>query len=157
MAQPQQRRGRSKQDYRTPVEFLIATKAFLGIEDFDWDLAADDENAVTDHYYSVEEDALTRPWRLGDGWNWLNPPFALIRPWVERAYLQMLTARAQTCLLVPAGVGSNWFSEFAHQKCLVVFLNGRITFVGCPDPYPKDLMLLLYSPYQKPSYEVWRW
>lgn len=103
MAQPQQRRGRSKQDYRTPVEFLIATKAFLGIEDFDWDLAADDENAVTDHYYSVEEDALTRPWRLGDGWNWLNPPFAFLRPWVERAYLQMLTARAQTSACAGGG------------------------------------------------------
>jgi len=156
-AQHRQKRGRSKQDYCTPEGFLTATKGFLGIEDFDIDLAASDENAVTGLYYTKEDDSLTRPWKRGDGWNWLNPEFAYIRPWVERARQQRDEERAQTCMLVPAGVGSNWFSEFAHQQACVVFLNGRITFVGCPDPYPKDLMLLLYSPYQQPGYEVWRW
>jgi phage N-6-adenine-methyltransferase len=155
MPEPKHKRGRSIQDYRTPQDFLTSAKAFLGVVDFDIDLAADDENAVTGLYYTREDDALTRPWNRGNGWNWLNPPFANIRPWVERAYAH--SKAAQTCMLLPAGVGSNWFSAFAHQKAFVVFLNGRITFEGCPDPYPKDLMLLLYSPYQQPEYEVWRW
>lgn len=159
MPAPAQKPGRSKQDYCTPKPFLQAAREFLDITEFEADLAASHENAVVNPYYTEEQSALDpdNPWRLGDGWNWCNPPFGHISPWVEKAYLQCLTARAQTCMLLPAGVGSNWFREFVHHKCLVLFLNGRITFEGCEDPYPKDLMLLLYSPYVGPGYDFWRW
>lgn len=165
MAVSQHRGKRGFQSYGTPPEFLAAARGFLGVDEWDCDLAADDSNHVCPHYFTEETDAFTQNWRQGDGWNWLNPPFAKIGPWVEKAFYSMLQARAQTCLLLPAGVGSNWFGAWCHEKCVTVFLNGRITFLGTPpnpntgkpDPYPKDLMMLLYSPYLTPEYQWWRW
>ena len=40
MVEPKHNRGKSKQDYRTPPEFLTATKTLLGITYFQADLAA---------------------------------------------------------------------------------------------------------------------
>jgi hypothetical protein len=36
MSMPEQKPGRSKQDYSTPVEFLDAVKRRFGIEVWDW-------------------------------------------------------------------------------------------------------------------------
>lgn len=151
-------RGESRQDVRTPTVLIQKVLDLLGVETFDCDLAASDDNAVCEHYYTEAQNSLVQPWRCGDGWNWCNPPYHHVLPWVERAHLQLLTARAQSCLLIPASVGSNWFSEHVHQHASVIFLNGRVTFVGHTQPFPKDLMLCLYSPYyKKPGYDVWRW
>jgi hypothetical protein len=75
-------------------------------------------------------------------------------------------------MLIPAGVGSNWWRDYVHNKAMVLLLNGRITFGGCPpnpktgkvDAYPKDCALLLYSPENKfyidhgdAAYDVWSW
>ena len=156
---PQQRPGRSKQDYQTPPEFLDAVRRRLQIGDFAIDLAATKENTVCEDYYTVTDNALVQPWvRIGLGsWGWCNPPFANLRPWVEKAYRETADHYASTAMLVPAGVGSNWWRDFVHQKCLVLLLNGRITFVGESTCYPKDCCLLLYSPKSTPSYEVWTW
>ena len=48
-------------------------------------------------------------------------------------------------MLVPAGVGSNWWKAWVHHKAYVFLLNGRITFVGQPTCYPKDCCLLYYT------------
>lgn len=166
---PKQKPGKSKQDYVTPWVFINAVKQLLAIEEFDIDLSASAENTrVPGCYYTKQDNALVQPWKIGDGWNWLNPEFSLIGPWVGRAFDQAVTSHARTAVLVPAGVGSNWWRDFVHEKADVHFLNGRITFDGCPpnpktgkvDPYPKDCALLLYShdAYAvRGSYNVWTW
>jgi phage N-6-adenine-methyltransferase len=160
VTEPQQKPGRSRQDYSTPPEFLEAVRKRLNIEDFDCDLAASFENAVTPRHYTRHEDALVQPWTIGRGWNWLNPPFSGIGPWVKKAWGQSTLFGVSTAVLIPAAVGSNWWREWVHQKAVVLFLNPRLTFVGCKDPYPKDCALLLYSPapyYAAKQYEVWTW
>lgn len=155
-ALPKQKPGRSKQDYQTPSAFLAAVKHRLSIVTFDIDLAASGQNTAARRYYSEAQNALVQPWKVGLGWNWLNPPFANIGPWAERAWLQSQEG-AQTAMLVPAGVGANWFRDFVHGKAQVLLLNGRITFVGETMPYPKDCCLLLYGPHVTPVYTVWTW
>lgn len=159
MPMPRQRPCRSKQDYQTPRVFLDAVRGRLGIQDFWVDLAASPENAVCPHYYTEEDDSLSDAcdW-IGDGetWAWLNPEFAHIRPWVKKAWVSSLCG-GQVAVLVPAGVGANWWRDWVHQKARVLFLNGRLTFVGQTAPYPKDCVLLLYGPDVEPSYEVWQW
>lgn len=160
MSEPRQRRGRSKQNYQTPPEFLTAVKQRFGIRQFDIDLAAEPHNAACEHFYTEEDDALVQPWRVGNGWNWLNPPYADIRPWVHRAHQEMVREQASTLMLLPAGVGSNWFRDWAHEKAQVIFLNGRLTFVGCDTCYPKDCLLLVYQPAPtgiSRGYEIWTW
>lgn len=154
---PRQKPGRSKQDYATPPAFLQAVKHRLDIRAFDCDLAASADNAVAPRFYTAAQNSLKQPWRVGPGWNFLNPPFARIEPWVERAWNQAIRADARTAVLVPAGVGSNWWRDFVHAKAHVLLLNGRITFVGETMPYVKDCCLLLYGPKIVPRYSVWTW
>jgi len=161
---PTQKPGRSKQNYRTPPAFLAAVRRRLGIEVFSVDLAADNENAVAPFYFSEQDNALVQSWRV-DGWAWCNPPFAHIAPWVERAYRESRSSYdkegayafgGHVAMLLPAGVGANWWRDWVDQKCRVLLLNGRISFDG-KAPYPKDCVLLLYGPYVEPGYEVWTW
>jgi phage N-6-adenine-methyltransferase len=154
---PAQRHGTSKQDVRTPKAFLDAVKLRLGIDAFTVDLAASKSNTVAKQFYSERSNALVQPWNLSDGgFNWLNPPYTDIRPWVQKAYEESRLG-ARTALLLPAGVGSNWWRDWCHPKARILLLNGRITFVGHKQPYPKDCALLLYEPNVISAYETWTW
>lgn len=156
MPMPTQKPGRSFQAYRTPVDFLTAVRHRLGIVDFDIDLAADEDNAVCDLYYDVECDGLKQPWKVGDGWNWLNPEFGDIEPWVERAFCQLITEGARTAVLVPSSTGSLWWAAWVHHCCQILLLRPRLSFDG-RHPYPKDCSLLLYAPDAPRDYDLWDW
>ena len=176
MSMPIQKPHRSRQNYQTPKELLTAVKLRLGIDHFSVDLAASSVNTVAPRFYSKRTNALVQPWALG-GWNFLNPEFADITPWVKKAELEMMNG-AHTVMLVPAGVGANWWRDFVHDKVRVLFLNGRLCFIAgwwkTIDPatlkagktpafyataplYPKDCAVLLYSEKFTPGYEVWTW
>lgn len=195
---PAQQPATSKQDYRTEIELLTAVKRRLGINEFDCDLAADADNTVADVYYDRETNALAagNSWKQGNGWNWLNPEFGMIEPFVKKAWQESTAPQqegggvcnyngAKTVVLVPAGVGANWWRDYVHNKANVVFLNGRLCFI--PDwetqlfglgeafdkhtgedlvgqrkfptkpLYPKDCALLWYHPHTIGSYDVWTW
>jgi phage N-6-adenine-methyltransferase len=159
---PKQKPGRSKQDYQTPPEFLSAVKNRLCIAEFDIDLAATRANAVCSYYYSLEEgrDSLgENSWQVPEpesGWAWLNPPYTNIAPWVEKAAREAQQG-AQVAVLVPSSVGANWWRDWVEAYAYQSHLNGRITFVGAEDPYPKDCSLLLYTPWQFMGHEIWHW
>lgn len=157
MAGASYNRGNSKQNYGTPPELLQAIKHRLHIDNFELDVAADSENAVALEYFDEAFNAL-RPgvnWNK-EGWTWCNPPYANIEPWVIKAY-QETSKGAQTVMLIPASVGSNWWKEWVNPYAYIVYLNGRITFVGAKDPYPKDCALLFYTPWGFKGSEVWNW
>lgn len=163
MTQPEQKPGRSKQNYGTPKNFLDAVKQRLCITEFAFDFAADSQNAKADRYWGEAEDSLGYSggeWRIlcGSGWGWLNPPFSDIAPWALRC-LEMKAGGGSIAFLVPAGVGANWFRDYVDGQALVLLLNGRLAFM--PDKptwlYPKDCILCLYSPNIEPGYEVWNW
>lgn len=155
MSMPKQKPGKSKQDYGTPKGFLEAVKQKLHIEDFYIDLAASPENAVTRLFFSLpDEDALDLSW-VYPGWCWLNPPFADIYPWVEKAYVESLGG-AHVAMLVPLSM-AEWWVDYVDGAAYVLMLHGRLTFVGETKPYPKDCALLLYGPEGYNGYEVWSW
>ena len=165
MSMPQQKPGQSKQDYQTPPKFIQAVKRLLGIEEFRRDLAASEGNAYALDFYTKEENAFTQPWYTGSReWNWCNPPFASIEPWVLKAFFEtqkpFLQDCGQTAMLVPSSTGSLWWGKWVHGQCRVVHLSPRLTFVGEVHPYPKDLSLLLYAPTSPlwiPGVTLWRW
>lgn len=146
MPEPRHNKGKSKQDYETPDDFIAAVKRRYSIEEFDCDLAASAENTKAPCYHDIDSNSLIQNWKIGDGWNWLNPPFADIRPWVEKAYAEWIIHGAMTLVLLPAGVGSNWFRDFVYEKATLILLNNRIHFVGAEFTYPKDLILVEYGP-----------
>lgn len=155
---PRQKPGKSKQDYQTPKEFIQAVKNRLCIADFDIDLAASADNRVCEQYYGIEQDSLSDacPWRVGNGWSWLNPPYSHIEPWVEKAAKESWNG-AHIAMLVPASVGANWWRRWVEPWAYQSYLNGRLTFPPETKPYPKDLALLLYMPWGFTGHEIWNW
>jgi phage N-6-adenine-methyltransferase len=155
---PTQKPGRSKQNYVTPVELLNRVQERLCIEQFTFDLAADADNAVCPTFYTEEDNALSADvsWYNGPGWAWCNPPYANIAPWVEKAAKEA-DRGTQIIMLVPASVGSNWWSDWVLPYAYITHLNGRIKFVECKDYYPKDCSLLLYTPYRFTGSDTWAW
>lgn len=153
-------KGRSKQDYATPAEFLMAVQDRFGR--IYWDLAAHAENRVTDadRYYGPGskhgEDSLAQDWSLLRlGVLWLNPPFAHIAPWAAKC-AKHRHDRTFTCMLVPASVGTNWYAEHVHGKALELYLRPRIKFVGEPIGYPKDLALFVFG-FGLSGAQPWDW
>jgi phage N-6-adenine-methyltransferase len=182
---PAQKPGSSKQDYQTEARLLVAVKHKLQIPGFSLDAAADPTNAVADLYYTVEENGLLTPWNpLDPQWEvpiggvvWCNMPFEKIEPWVEKAWAEAQLG-TRSALLVPAGVGSDWWGDWVHGKAQVWLLNGRLCFIpdwattidpatlkdgktpACytqPPLYPKDCCVLIYGPEVTPGYEFWYW
>jgi phage N-6-adenine-methyltransferase len=157
---PIQKPGRSKQDYQTPAVLIKAVLKRLAVDRFAIDLAADATNAQAAYWWDEEKDSLKQCWRGMNGWCWLNPPFAQINPWVKKAWEESraeVVCPAKIAMLVPAGVGANWWRNWVDGKAHVLFLNGRLTFTGETAPYPKDCALLLYTSYITGGYEVWDW
>jgi phage N-6-adenine-methyltransferase len=147
--------SKSKQDYGTPFSFLSAVQTRLHIDDFSWDLAADDDNTVCGGYYDIADNSLIQDWHKIDGWLWLNPPFADIYPWARKCYEESQMG-AHIALLVPLSI-AEWWTDYVDQKGYALLLHGRLTFVGETKPYPKDCALVLYGPEGMKGYEVWDW
>ena len=145
-------RHKSRQDIQTPPDFLRAVRSRYMV-DFKLDAAASATNAVAESFYTEEQNGLTNPWA---SWTWCNPPYSDVEPWVKKAYSERKLGIG-SFLLLPASVGSNWWKFWVHGKAHAILLNGRITFIGQKDPYPKDLAMLIYCPQIRGGYDVWSW
>lgn len=156
---PVQKPGKSKQDYKTPLEFIRAIEDRFH-EELAWDLAADESNWICENYISPEQDSFTIDWHKlidpstgGGGLLWLNPPFGKIAPWAEKCWRESKLG-ARIMLLTPASVGANWFS-FIFGHAYVMYLNPRLSFDGIAS-FPKDLMLSYFCHGIQGS-EIWEW
>lgn len=146
--------GPSRQDYQTPPNFIEAVvKRFgpLGV-----DLAGSHANAQAPLVITPEHDSLSLDWAEFDRTRWLNPPFAHIKPWVARCAALEWDPHP-TLLLVPASVGSEWWAQYVDMRAAVRFCRPRLTFVGCDQPYPRDIALCCYGGAFDAKYECWRW
>lgn len=171
---PAQNRHTSEQSVGTPREFISAACRKIRIPGFSFDLAADAGNTVvgaSDHgngkrYFDLADNALKQDWThpLGPGprymhsteWNWLNPPFAQIGPWAEKC-LEESQRGVHIAMLVPSSTGTNWYNDYVHGYAYCLWLRGRIRFIGHTDQYPKDLMLVLYTPIGFNGGDIWDW
>lgn len=149
--------GDGFQAWQTPPEFLDAVKRRLRINNFRIDLAASHSNKVCDNWYDEATNALAphNEWRL-NGWAWLNPPYAIITPWVAKCTTESKAGACIACL-VPASTGANWWRDYVVNDAHILFLNGRLKFVGATNYYPRDLALLLYTPFIRNGSAIWDW
>jgi phage N-6-adenine-methyltransferase len=153
----------SKQNYGTPWDFVLRVQKAWGIPHFDYDLAADGQNAKGTVWIDKERDSLAQDWSRLRGKLWLNPPYADIAPWVEKCYRSTREPGRNIFVLIPASVGSNWYRDWVHTKCDVYFLNPRLKFDGATSLYPRDLMLCVYGGMDEDEVKdmhppsVWNW
>ncbi len=154
---PEQKPGRSKQDYSTPRPFLDAVERRFG--PIRIDLAAHERNHVVPAYFgkgsALGEDSFAQDWAKHAGVLWLNPEFDNIDPWAAKCREDGRRG-ARPLLLVPASIGSNWFVRQVHHHALVLAIRPRLSFDGV-NPYPKDLILAAYGPWIAPGFTTWNW
>lgn len=159
MAPPKQKPGKSEQSVATPWEFIQALERRFG--KLTIDLAANSENAKTTHYIGDGIDSLAAEWKIASDpiRAWLNPPFARIEPWVAKCEFQrsLLDEGDAIFLLVPASVGANWYWNHVARPADVYALSPRMTFIGHEDPYPKDLILAVYTKHSGDVFKRWEW
>lgn len=156
MAMPAQKPHRSEQDVRTPPEFLVEVQERFGF--IMWDLAATAENTVAAWHFGpggMSEDSLTAEWPRS-GLLWLNPPYGNIAPWAKKC-AQACELGSRIAMLVPASVGANWFNAWVRPYAYVFEITPRLTFVGHSHPYPKDLILAVYTPEGFVGRDSWHW
>ncbi len=158
---PTQKPGKSKQDYETPRDFMHAIRGRFGA--VDWDLAASLKNSKADraaNHFNEKQNSLERSWcDLGE-LRFLNPPFGHITPWAKKCAEYEHEPRERTLFLVPASVGSDWYSNWVHPYAYVLALSPRISFDGVAG-FPKDLILAVYSKRCQgqgtKGFDLWRW
>lgn len=152
---PSVRRGKSKQDYGTPWEFISAVERRF--EPLVVDLACTRENSKAPNGLCYpDQDAFAVDWSELGGGLWCNPPFADIEPWAEKMANECEHRESFAFLLVPASIGTDWFAKHVAGRAYVLGLSPRLTFEGCEDPYPKDLMLAVYG-FGLHGFDTWRW
>jgi phage N-6-adenine-methyltransferase len=164
--QPEQKPHRSKQNYRTPSDFFGAANELFG--PFELDLAAVDGTLCRNWLgpgSELAEDSLSVSWiervnfltagRPAPVVCWLNPPFADIRPWARKC-AQEASRDRRIVMLTPSSLGAEWYCDAVQGHALTLVVRPRITFVGCDDPYPKDLAIHLFG-FRMVGIGTWRW
>ena len=147
----------SRQDVPTPRDLLDAIEKRFGV--IGWDLAATRENAVCTDYFGPDNrfpnyrDSLNPdlPWDfLCHGRKFLNPPFATIRPWVDKASQTVIVSKpCGPLVLLPAAVCTDWFNTYVRNFAKVYELFPR------PFKEIRDCILADYA--DKPGRELWVW
>ena len=101
---------------------------------FTTDVAANNKNHLCDHYFTIEDNALTKQW--GDV-NWANVPYSNIRPWVDKAIEQARCGKT-TVMLVPADTSVAWFRKAFNECTRCEFISGRISFINAETGKPQS-------------------
>ena len=137
-----------KHDWETPQALFDALNEEF---EFGLDAAASDHNAKCEHYFTDEDDALTKDWS-GYGAAWCNPPYGRkIGRWIEKCAIE--GKRTVVVALIFARTDTRWFHKWiAPHAYEVRFIKGRLRFsrggqVG--DSAPAPSMVVIWHPQQK--------
>lgn len=127
-----QRRGAlvDVDDRRTPLDLLAECATLAGVDGWDLDVAASDENAKAFAFYDVEADGLMSPWW---GRVWCNPPYSDCGSWVAKAHAEAHRCAVVAMLLPANRTEQSWWQALVEPYRRVgdvscYFLAGRRRF-----------------------------
>jgi phage N-6-adenine-methyltransferase len=128
-------------EWSTPDRFFeIFNQEFA----FGTDVCATEENAKCRHFFTKEDDGLSKDWI---GTCWMNPPYGReIQQWVRKARESSQRGATVVCLL-PARTDTRWF----HDECMayasdIRFIRGRLKFGGAKYNAPFPSCVVVFSP-----------
>ena len=129
----------------TPQDFFDRLDLEFG---FVLDVAATNETAKCQRYYTPETDGLAQSWQC-DGAVFCNPPYGRqLGKWVRKAWQEAQTGQT-IVLLIPARTDTAYFHDFIYGKAEIRFLRGRLHFTdearnaGGRAPFPS--MVVVYN------------
>lgn len=117
---------------------------------FTGDVAASHSNALSENFYTEEDNALNQRWFKV---SWCNPPYDNIKPWVEKAIQQHKKGKT-IVMLVPADTSVQWFKSAFNSCNEVRFISGRLSFINAETQKPvsgnnKGSVLFIWRAYCK--------
>lgn len=111
------------------------------------DAAATADNTLLLRYWDKRADALKQDWR-GERL-WINPPYGRqIDGWIKKAIETNFAARTGTTsqvFLLPARTDTHWFARAWHEAQHVLFIAGRIKFVGAEASAPFPSVIVVFD------------
>ncbi len=137
------------ENWETPHDFF---HWLHGIFHFTLDVAANEKNHKLPRWLgpgsSLASDALGVGW--GNERCWMNPPYGRkIGYWVRKAWMESVKHPGYdgthvVCLL-PARTDTVWFHSYCKYGQPIVFLRGRLKFVGADASAPFPSMLVIFN------------
>lgn len=117
---------------QTPWWFIESAQSYFR-EQFSLDVCAQAATAKCDNYFSLEsgKDALELPWCW---FNWCNPPFSDITPWIEKAALEADLGN-QTVMIFPDTPETEYSRLAALHADTLIRMPFRLKFLR-PDGEP---------------------
>lgn len=174
MNEPVTRRSKDTKDtWQTPDDLLASVQAFgswLGAKGITLDPATVKDNPTRAEYIRTPDcdpDGLETEWfdLLSDKTRlvYVNPPYRAA--WYKKIALEAVRMAhagkgAHMIALLPAKPGTSYFIELQEHATAILFIRGRLTFKGAPDPAPFESALLYFgkSPHQfRASFEGLGW
>lgn len=137
----------AKDDWATPVELFDKIKACL--KETEWhDVCASEDNTKCKTFWTKEDDALSKEWDNPDIIYWMNPPYGRsISKWVKKAKESAIKYGSTVACLLPCRTDTKWFHEDVLGSAFVLFIKGRVRFVGAKysAPFPSCVVVFDYS------------
>lgn len=133
--------------WNTPQEILTLLHA--GWPDgVDLDPCHNDGSIVDARFtYAEEQDGLAHSWDVprANGLVYVNPPYGKPLPmWADKVQAERSDAR-NIVVLVPARTDTRWWRTMTDRARYVIFLAGRLRFLGAPAPAPFPSALIVHS------------
>jgi phage N-6-adenine-methyltransferase len=117
-------------DWSTPPDVIETIKTKLEIPAFDLDPCCRVATAKAPAYYSLAEEGmngLELPWF---GTVYVNMPYSNPKPWVEKAIAEARAGNAESVLLLPADISTEWWRYLVVPYSFQYVWPGRIKFLG---------------------------
>jgi phage N-6-adenine-methyltransferase len=126
----------AKPDWRTPPEVLEPLRAAFGEIGLDPCAHPEgDEVKAARRYVLPLDDGLALPWD-GYGTTFCNPPYSrALKPWSKKIAHEAARG-VEIVALVPARPDTGWWGTLVGVASAVLFVRGRLTFLGAPGPAP---------------------
>lgn len=143
----------SRDDWGTPNCFVDWLNEH--ILPIDFDLAANEDNAVvekyTEDFFNYTPQSYTN--------YYLNPPFSQAEDFLERIVQKYAGRKSgKTAVLLPVRTGSAWWVDYvAEFAAEIIFLQGRIKFVGADSCAPFDTAIAMYYSSYEPCEHSYRY
>jgi hypothetical protein len=155
MNEPVIRRSKNTtDDWQTPNDLLAVVQAFgshLGCKGITFDPATVKDNPTRAAFIRTPDcdpDGLQTEWWYvaGDGaLIYVNPPYRAAWYTKIEEEAQRLRVGQHMIALLPAKVGTGYFQDLVEHASAIVFIRGRLTFKGAPDPAPFESALMYFG------------
>ena len=125
-------------EWSTPQEFFDQLNEEYR---FTLDPCCTRETAKCDHFFTKEDDGLSRSWKGHTVF--MNPPYGReIKDWIKKAYRESCKPNTTVVCLIPARTDTRYWHKYCMKASEIRLIKGRLKFGGKgPAPFPSAVVV----------------